>query len=94
MWNNTLDLEGSREIVERLVRAYQEALEAGDASVILEKREKLARWLYPLACWYLDHTSEDEVEARRLAKKFEELFAKTSDCSEQREKLRRAMMGY
>lgn len=59
MITNTLDVKGSREIVERLFRDYEDALHNDNAAVILEKREKLSRWLYPLACWYLEHSAEE-----------------------------------
>lgn len=58
MIGNSLDLPGSREVIKRLVADYEDALKGSDASVILERREKMGRWLWPLARWYLDNTEE------------------------------------
>ncbi len=55
---NTLDLDGSRDIIAGLVGDYEAALDGGDYSKALKCREKLERWLYPLAYWYLQKTEE------------------------------------
>ena len=62
MTGNSLDLPGSREHIARLVREYEAALEDGNGSEILEKRERMARWLWPLARWYLDNTSDNKLD--------------------------------
>ena len=61
MIGNSLDLPGSREHIARLVREYEAALRDGDGAEILEKRERMGRWLWPLARWYLDNT-EDKMK--------------------------------
>lgn len=53
---NTLALDGSREIIAGLVADYESALDGGDYAKALKCREKLERWLYPLAYWYLQKT--------------------------------------
>lgn len=55
---NTLDLDGSREIIAGLVADYEAALDGDDIEKGMECRWKLERWLWPLARWYLDNTKE------------------------------------
>ena len=55
---NTLDLDGSREIIAGLVADYEAALDGGNYAKALKCREKLERWLWPLARWYLDNTKK------------------------------------
>ena len=62
MIGNTLDLDGSRDHIARLVREYEAALKDGNGSEILEKRERMGRWLWPLARWYLDHSESKNDE--------------------------------
>lgn len=62
MNGNSLDLPGSREHIARLVREYEAALEDGNGSEILEKRERMGRWLWPLARWYLNNTSDNKLD--------------------------------
>jgi len=95
MIGNSLDLPGSREHIARLVREYEAALEDGDGSVIFEKRERMGRWLWLLARWYLDHA--EEVPQRRILldeNDLKKIFPGNTDAETWREKLRRAMMGY
>lgn len=60
MTKGTLDLPGSRELIATLVADYEAAMESESARRFLKAREKLDRWLWPLARWYLDHTVQDE----------------------------------
>ena len=53
---NSLDFDGSREIIARLVADYEAALNGGNYAKALKCRGKLERWLYPLAYWYLQKT--------------------------------------
>jgi len=62
MIGNTLDLDGSREHITRLVREYEAALKDGNATEIFETRERMGRWLWPLARWYLDNTSDNKLD--------------------------------
>lgn len=55
---NSLDLDGSREIIAGLVADYEAALDGSNYAKALKCREKLERWLYPLAYWYLQKTEE------------------------------------
>lgn len=55
---NSLDLDGSREIIAGLVADYEAALDRDDIEKGMECRWKLERWLYPLAYWYLQKTKE------------------------------------
>lgn len=55
---NTLDLDGSREIIEGLVNRYAAALGKGDFGAAKGYRERLCRWAFPLARWYLDNTKD------------------------------------
>lgn len=59
MYKNTLDVPGSRELIATLVADYEAAMESESARSFLKAREKLDRWLWPLARWYLDHTVQD-----------------------------------
>ena len=59
MTKGTLDLPGSRELIATLVADYEAAMESESARRFLKAREKLDRWLWPLARWYLDHTEPD-----------------------------------
>ena len=55
---NSLDFDGSREIIAGLVADYEAALDRDDIEKGMECRWKLERWLWPLARWYLDNTKE------------------------------------
>lgn len=59
---NSLDLDGSREIIAGFVADYETALDGGDYTKALKCREKLERWLWPLARWYLDHSESENDE--------------------------------
>ena len=59
MYKNTLDVPGSRELIAQLVTDYEAALDSESPRRFLKAREKLDRWLLPLAWWYLDHTQEE-----------------------------------
>lgn len=59
MTKGTLDLPGSRSIILRFVNAINKALEQDNVESFYENRERLDRWLLPLAGWYLDHTSKE-----------------------------------
>ena len=63
MSKGTLDLPGSRELIARLVAEYEAALDASaegsSRARFLLAREKLDRWLFPLARWYLEHTQKE-----------------------------------
>ncbi len=49
--NSTLDVPGSREIIERIVNDYEKALDKGYGREAIEAKEKLDRWSWPLARW-------------------------------------------
>ena len=53
---HTLDLDGSREIIEGIVNKYVAALDKSDFGAALDYQERLYRWAFPLAVWYLDKT--------------------------------------
>lgn len=55
---NSLDLDGSREIIAGLVADYETALDGDDIEKGMKCRFRLERWLWPLARWYLDHTKD------------------------------------
>ncbi|MBQ8089785.1 MAG: hypothetical protein IJ233_03515 [Pyramidobacter sp.] len=63
MTKGTLDLPGSRELIAGLVADYEAALDASaegcSRARFIIAREKLDRWLWPLARWYLDHSVTD-----------------------------------
>ena len=59
MYKNLLDVPGSRELIATLVADYEAAMESESPRRFLKAREKLDRWLWPLARWYLDHTEEE-----------------------------------
>lgn len=60
--NSSLDLPGSRKIIERIVKEYEKALDEGNGRKALDAKLKLDRWSLPLARWYLDRTKGDENE--------------------------------
>lgn len=55
---NSLDFDGSREIIAGLVADYEAALDEDDVEKGMQCRWRLERWLWPLARWYLDNTKE------------------------------------
>ncbi len=55
---NTLDLDGSREIIEELVNGYVAALDKSDYGAAMGYRERLCRWAFPLAQWYLEKAKD------------------------------------
>lgn len=65
---STLDLPGSREIIERIVTAYETALEESNLRKSLDAKEKLDRWSWALARWYLDRTRRKDNEKVHRAK--------------------------
>ena len=59
MCKNSLDLSDSREFIAKVVDEYETALDSGDTQACFTARDKLDRWLYPLARWYLDHSQKE-----------------------------------
>ncbi len=59
---NSLDLDGSREIIAGLVADYEAALDGDDIEKGMKCRWRLERWLWPLARWYLDHSGSENDE--------------------------------
>ena len=60
--DSTLDVPGSREIIERLVTEYENAINVGEWGKALDAKRVLDRWSWPLARWYLDRTRREDNE--------------------------------